>query len=182
MGLFDKLLKEGANILNEVTSEENKEKVGSFLNKLEKDLTEGAEKLKEQFGDFDLGELVSEKKKEDEKTYGGVNYFEVEDDGRPVEEKLEECLSKNFPEYDVDKDVSPRELGGIGNFMNYSYVISKDGEIKLIIMLIGKTTSQHREYRWSKEFAEVHKYQFINFIRHFPNAPEYIEARLHKYL
>ena len=182
MGLFDKLLKEGANILNEVTSDENKEKVGSFLNKLEEGLTEGAEKLKEQFGDLNLGELVSEAKKEDQKAYGGVNYFEVEDDGRPVEEKLEECLRVHFPEYDVDKDVSPRELGGTGRFMNYSYVISKSGEIKLIIMLIGKTTSQHREYRWSREFAQAHNYQFINFITHFPNAPEYIEARLHKYL
>ena len=182
MGLFDKLVKEGANILKEVTSDENKEKVSSLFNKVKEEMGDAAEKLKEQFDGIDFSQLVSEKKKEDEKTYGGVNYFEVEEDGIPVEEKIDACLHSYFPEYDVDKDVSPRELGGNGNFMNYSYVISKAGEIKLIIMLIGKTTTAHREYRWSREFAEANNYQFINFIKHYPNAPEYVEARLRKYL
>jgi hypothetical protein len=52
----------------------------------------------------------------------------------------------------------------------------------IIIMLIGKTTCYHREYRWSREFAEERNIPFINFINHYPNRPEYISERLHKYL
>ena len=53
---------------------------------------------------------------------------------------------------------------------------------KLLIMLIGKTTTSHREYRWSREVAEAKGIPFINFIRHYPNRVDYIRQRLHKYL
>ena len=67
--------------------------------------------------------------------------------------------------------------------MDYSMLIlDEDNKIQLIIMLIGKTTTAHREYRWSREFAEEKGVKFINFINHYPNRPEYISARLHKYL
>ncbi len=73
-------------------------------------------------------------------------------------------------------------LGGKGKFMDYSIVVSNEEDIALIIMMIGKTTTSHREYRWSRQFAEERGIPLINFIEHYPNRPEYIIERLHKYL
>ena len=78
--------------------------------------------------------------------------------------------------------MSPRELGGTGKFMDYSVLVSKEGKPVLAMMIIGKTTTSHREYRWSREFAESKGITFINFIDHYPNQTEYIKLRLHKYL
>ena len=54
--------------------------------------------------------------------------------------------------------------------------------IRLVIMIVGKTATSHREYRWSREFAESHGIIFLNFVRHFPNTIPYISDRLHQYL
>ncbi len=105
-----------------------------------------------------------------------------EDDGLPCRDKILQVLADEFPEYTVYEDVSPATLGGTGKFMNYSIVVAKDSEIKLVIMIIGKTTASHREYRWSKEFALNHGVTFLNFIRHYPNTLDYISHRLHQYL
>ena len=66
--------------------------------------------------------------------------------------------------------------------MDYSIGVYSGEDPKLFIMLIGKTTTSHREYRWSREEAEKRGYPFINFIVHYPNTPAYISERLHKYL
>ena len=66
--------------------------------------------------------------------------------------------------------------------LKYKFLRSFRLRIFLIIMLIGKTTTQHREYRWSKEFALSHGMTFLNFVQHYPNRLDYISDRLHKYL
>jgi len=93
-----------------------------------------------------------------------------------------EVLANEFPQYKVRENVSPKELGGEGRFMDYSIVICDGESPKLILMLIGKTTTAHREYRWSREEAEKRGIPFLNFVEHYPNTTEYISDRLHKYL
>lgn len=108
--------------------------------------------------------------------------IELPEDGMDCKGKLLEVLAADFPSYEVFEDVSPVTLGGTGRFMNYSLGIYKDGAPRLFIMIIGKTTTRHREYRWSKEQAQKAGVEMINFIGHAPNRYWYIKERLGKYL
>jgi len=100
----------------------------------------------------------------------------------PVETKLINVLAAEFPQYTVVKDVSPTTIGGVGRFMPYSLGVY-DGDVpKLFIMIVGKNTTTHREYRWSREQAERAGVTMINFVAHYPNEIPYIVDRLHQYL
>ena len=96
--------------------------------------------------------------------------------------KLLNVLASEFPQYTVYENVSPTTIGGVGRFMPYSLGVY-DGDVpKLFIMLVGKSTTAHREYRWSKEQAERAGVTMINFVEHYPNEIPYIVDRLHQYL
>ena len=184
MGLLDKILKEGAEALKDVASDENKKKAadlfGSLKDSFEEhkdDLKKAVDELKDELGVDDEKQVFSSSSE------SSHDYFPEEfDETKSCREKILECLAKEFPSYTVRENVSPREFGGTGKFMDYSIVVCDGNTPKLIMMLIGKTTTAHREYRWSREFAEGKGYAFINFVEHFPNLPEYISERLHKYL
>ena len=195
MGLFDKLLSEAGKVIEEVATDENKEKAKDFLNSLGEKLNdvakevtseENREKAKEFFGNLGerLNEAAGELKesfREEEKT---KEYYEGEqpEDELPARDKILKVLAEEFPQYIVKEGVSPLTIGGTGRFMNYSIGVY-DGETpKLFIMLIGKTTTSHREYRWSREEAEKNGIPFYNFIVHYPNRYDYIKERLHKVL
>ena len=185
MGLFDKLGKEGANllkegekVLKEVASDENKEKAAELFQSLKETISEKAEDLSQA-----VDEWKAEQQARTEEPQQQASYYEADaSDSRSCREKILACLSEEFSNYTVEENVSPRRFGGEGRFMDYSIAVFDGTEVRLVIMLIGKTTTQHREYRWSKELAEKNGYPFINFINHYPNTPEYISDRLHKYL
>ena len=177
MGLLDQLLKEGADILKEVASDENKEKAAELLNSLKGTLEEHGGELKNLLNEFQKEAGNAVKKEEYDESY-----FEPVEDGKTSRQRILEILEKEFPDYTVKENVSPTTIGGEGRFMDYSIVVYEGDKPKLIMMLIGKTTTAHREYRWSREEAEKRGYPFINFIEHYPNTPEYISNRLHKYL
>ena len=119
---------------------------------------------------------VSDETPSDEE--GGMYY----DDGRDVSVKLREVLASEFASYTVKENVSPATIGGTGKFMNYSFAVYQGETPKLFMMIIGKTTCTHREYRWSKEQAAKAGVTMINFMAHEPNSVLYIKTRLHKYL
>ena len=212
MGLFDKLIKDSVKAVNDivkdVATEENKEKAKNLFSSLKENISEGIEtvkndvlteenkekaknlfsSLKENLGDGveALKEATREAREKKETVTADPEkeqekYQEV-DDGLTCQERIVRILHEEFPEYTVQQNVSPREFGGTGRFMDYSIVVYDGIAVKLIIMVIGKTTASHREYRWSREFAEANGYPLINFIRHYPNNPIYISERLHKYL
>jgi hypothetical protein len=110
------------------------------------------------------------------------NIFEGECDRPTCRARILAVLASEFPSYTVKEDVSPHTIGGTGKFMNYSIAVYSGDEPKLFMMLIGKTTASHREYRWSKEEAAKKGIPMINFICHDPNKTVYIKQRLHKYL
>lgn len=182
MGIFDKLISEGAKALKEVATEENKEKAASFLNELKGNLENVAGELKEQLKDVDLEGLKQSLKTGADTARAEAKQEYFEEDGRDCKEKILEVLAKEFPQYTVREDVSPSELGGEGKFMNYSLVVSEGEVPKLVMMLIGKTTTAHREYRWAREIAEKKGIPFLNFVVHYPNTVPYITERLRKYL
>lgn len=199
MGLFDKLLKEGSELIEKATSEESKEKAANLFKSLKSAAQDvvnevASEENKEKASEFfkgikeNFGETINAikeeaAKKEEEEQYKEEKYYtEDESDKRTAREKILQVLADEFPKYEVVEDVSPKSIGGTGRFMNYSIVVYDGYEPKLFIMLIGKTTCYHREYRWAREAAESQGYQFINFINHYPNTIEYITDRLHKYL
>jgi hypothetical protein len=182
MGIFDKLLQDGAKALSELATEENKEKAANFLNALKEGLEEVSDQIKERAkeANIDFDDLKS-------RSSGDVEYkeeyFEEDlEDTRSCREKILQVLADDFPKYEVKEDVSPLTIGGTGKCMNYSIGVYDGQEPKLFIMIIGKTTTSHREYRWSREEAEKKGYVFLNFVGHYPNRVEYIKERLAKYL
>ncbi|MBR4164579.1 MAG: hypothetical protein IKR11_13745 [Solobacterium sp.] len=190
MGLFDKIIKEGTKAFQEVTSEENKEKATTFFNNLKEGIEDTAkaiasEENKEKASAFlqNIKESITEAKKQAEAEEAKKEeYYTPVEDGKTCREKILEVLASEFPQYTVKEDVSPTTIGGTGKFMNYSIAVY-DGETpKLFMMLIDKTTTFHREYRWSREEAEKKGYTFLNFVKHYPNTIPYITDRLHQYL
>ncbi len=175
MGLFDKLLKEGAEALKEAVSDENKEKASALFNSLKDTIQEHAGELKNYVDELS-SQPAAQENSETPSMYTPMN------DGKTCRQRILEVLADEFPQYTVRENVSPRTFGGTGRFMDYSIVVCDGEKPKLIMMLIGKTTASHREYRWSKEEAQKNGITFINFIEHYPNRPEYISQRLHKYL
>lgn len=99
-----------------------------------------------------------------------------------VDVKLDAVFAKEFPQYEIRKEVSPETLGGTGRFLNYSYGVYANGVPKLFIMLAGKNTCTSRYYRWSKEVAVNSGIPMINFVLSFDNKITYIIDRLHQYL
>lgn len=180
MGLFDKLLKEGAGVLKDVTSDSNKEKAASLFQSLKDTLEEHADGLKDIAQE--LKEHAADAADQAEAPRAAEASFDTADDDRSCREKLLEVLKEEFPACTVRENVSPTEIGGTGRFMNYSMVVYAGDAPKLFLMIIGKTTTSHREYRWSREEAEKKGYTFLNFVEHYPNTKEYISQRLHKYL
>ena len=195
MGLLDKLLKEGKETIESLASEENKEKISDAFSDLKnkaeelgKEITSDENKeaaksllnaLKEDFGGvFE----EAHQKEETKENLEAELWTEDESETRSCREKIIAVLNEEFPQYAYEENVSPTKLGGQGRFMNYSIVVYDGKTPKLCIMIIGKTTTSHREYRWSKEFALENGYQFINFVEHYPNNIPYITERLHKYL
>lgn len=190
MGLFDKIIKEGTKVLQDVTSEENKEKAASFFNNLKTGIEETAKEIaseenKEKASAFlnnlknNLSELKNQAEQQEAKKQ---EYYEPVDDGKTCREKILEVLASEFPQYTVKEEVSPKTIGGTGRFMDYSIVVYDGATPKLFIMIIGKTTTFHREYRWSRQEAEKNGYVFLNFVEHYPNTIPYITDRLHQYL
>ena len=178
MGLLDKFLKEGAEVLKDVASEENKQKAAEIFGSIKESLSEHSEEFKQAVEEF--------KQERAQNNAESIKYedsmFEEVEDGTTAKERILKVLAEEFPAYTVKENVSPTEFGGTGKFMNYSIVVYDGAAPKLAMMLIGKTTTTHREYRWSREEAEKRGITFINFIEHYPNTPEYISQRLHKYL
>ena len=185
MGLLDKLIKEGAEALKDVASEENKKKAQELFGSLKEGLEEHKEDLKKALDEIKEEYGVQETSKPSS-TSSYEKYFpedyDSDTDPRSCREKILAVLADEFPRYDVRENVSPAEIGGTGRFMNYSIGVYDGREPNLFIMIIGKTTTAHREYRWSRQEAEKRGYTFLNFVEHFPNLPEYISERLHKYL
>lgn len=179
----NKVLEEGKKVVQEVATEENKEKARDFFNTLGEKLGDITEDVKQKMDDLgiDLSELKEDKG--EGITYEN-DYFDEElpEDNIDARTKILDVLKNEFPQYEVREDVSPTTIGGTGRFMNYSIGVYDNGVPKLFMMLIGKTTTSHREYRWSREEAEKNGITFLNFIKHYPNRTEYISERLHKYL
>ena len=205
MGLLDKLLKEVVteenvdkavdllrnlkegleNTVDTVSSEESKEKVASFLSDLKGKINEAAESINIEENKEALSSLFGgwkESLQNETTSEEHPEYYEELDDGKTCKEKILEVLSEEFGQYNVKEDVSPTTIGGTGRFMNYSLGVYDGDKPVLFIMIIGKTTTSHREYRWSKEEAEKQGITFLNFIRHYPHRKEYISERLHRYL
>ena len=107
----------------------------------------------------------------------------VYEDVRPLGEKLDAVLAASFPSFQVQKNVDPRSMGAVGkSLIPFDYVISQNGQIKLVIMTPGKNTCGTRGYRFTKEYAEQNQIKLINFLQDSPNEESYITDRLHQYL
>lgn len=99
-----------------------------------------------------------------------------------VRKEIEEIVAQCFPQYELRRNISPTTIGGQGRFLDYSYGLYLGGVPKLFIMIVGKKTTSHRIYRWSKEEAAKRGITMINFVEHFPNRYDYVKNRIAQYL
>lgn len=100
-----------------------------------------------------------------------------------VDEKLDAVLSKEFPQYTVEKEVSATVFGGKDTYMPYSYIIYDELHApRLIIMVVYNNTCSSAAYKRSRELAEAGGHTLINFVYAFENRLDYIINRLHQYL
>lgn len=198
MGLFDKVAKVGNKIVKDVTSDESKAKAKELFGAAKELIGEVAEKATSEESKAKAMEFLGTAKEKLTEAANTVQSY-VDEALKEEESKSEPCvktvtadgdcrtkilsvLAKEFGNYTVKENVSPTAFGGEGRFMNYSIAVMDGDSPKLFIMIIGKTTCTHREYRFSKEFAGSKGVSMINFIAHYPNEVAYISERLHKYL
>jgi len=105
------------------------------------------------------------------------------EDNRTLEQKLDAIFPAEFPSYQVQKDISPATMGATdAHLMPYSYVISQNGQVRLIVMRCDRNTCSTRAYRFSKEFALRNNITLINFLEQSPNEERYVIDRLHQYI
>lgn len=167
MGLFDKLLNQGARVLKQVASEAIENVADEVLNGLNG--TDNTQKT--------TGNTVKAAVKRENVPAGYEGLGDEE-----VNAKLRAVLAKEFPQYEIREQVSPTTIGGTGKFLPYDFGVYENGAPKLFIMVVFNNTCCHREYRWSKEQAEKAGVPMINFVYAFENKIDYIIERLHKYL
>ena len=181
MGLFDDLLKAGDALAGTIKKAAESDEAKEFVDALEKI----ANDAKETIGDVAGTQEASSYDYASEFATNPSPY-EVDDadgeDEAPVADKIREIMASEFPGLELRENVSPQTLGGTGRFMDYSFGVYQDGQPKLFMMVVGKTTCSHREYRWSKEQAQAAGVPMINFVEHYPNKMDYIVNRLHQYL
>ena len=194
MGIFDELKKKAES----VDTEELKKKAEGLFSQLNETISKATDEISEKIGAAkdsfteqrveapNVASMVSNTVAQQQQFVQQQQQQYVQQQNIQVElscrEKLLKVLEAEFPEYDVVENVSPATIGGVGRFMNYSIGVYKGETPKLFIMIIGKTTCAHREYRWSKEEAMKNHIEMINFVEHYPNTIAYITDRLHKYL
>ena len=105
------------------------------------------------------------------------------EDNRTLEQKLDAIFPAEFPSNQMHKEVSPATMGATdAHLMPYSYVLSQNGQIRLIVMRCDRNTCSTRAYRFSKEFAQRNNITLINFLEQSPNEESYVIDRLHQYL
>ncbi|MBR2728146.1 MAG: hypothetical protein IKD71_09705, partial [Solobacterium sp.] len=97
MGLFDKLLKEGADALKEAVSEENREKANALFGALKETLEEHTDDLKTFVGEMKAeAEKAKEKAREEEAVKEKL--YETVEDGKTCRQRILEILAAEFPQ------------------------------------------------------------------------------------
>ena len=138
MGLLDKIIKEGKELIDNVATEENKEKALEFLNTVKEGLQDVAKDVKENVSDFaddvknTVGDLsdgvknrLDEIKTSDEEE---ATFYEYdESDNRTAREKILKVLNEKFPEV--------RQLLLIVNIVGVE-ILRKKKELLSLISLI----------------------------------------------
>lgn len=172
MGLLDKVLKKGVEAVT-----------GDLAGKIVGAVSETV--LGTEDNPTALGKLVSEAAalaENEEKASASGASSANQGITVPVELKLRNIIGNQFPQYELRENVSPAELGGPADGMNYSFAVCDGNVVRLLIMVIGRNTCTHKDYKISKAFAEQSGVTMINFIAHFENTVPYITERLHNYL
>lgn len=163
MGLFNKLLKMGADkLVQETSSQISKALDGKTTHPAPKGTAghePGARSVRHD-QDWEM------------KVIGGKNVYD----------KLEMCFHTHFSDYEVRKNVSPAEFGGEDAARHFTYVLYLCGEAKAVVMVTPHNQDAKKAYRLAQEAARKAGLPFINFFSHFDNREEYVFDRLSRYL
>lgn len=171
MGLFDRILRQGAKALTRAASEVIENVADDILN------NESSDGTVVNAGTATTRSTAACSAAPVNVPAGYENLVNAE-----VDEKLRVILEREFPQYEVKEQVSPTTIGGTGKFRDYDFAVYENGTPKLFIMVVYSNTCASREYRWSKEEAAKAGVTMINFVYCFENKIDYIINRLHQYL
>lgn len=163
MGLFDKLLKMGANkLVQEASSQISKALDGKTAHTASRSEPVHKKSVKPR-GRGDDWEM---------KVINGKNVYD----------KLESCFHTHFADYEIRRDVSPADFGGAADARCFTYVLYLNGEAKAVVMVTPHNQDARKAYRQAMDAANKAGLPFINFFTHFDNREDYILDRLSRYL
>lgn len=143
-------------------------------------LHQGAKALGDMVTDAIVNGQTDQQEKEDNRTFDG---------------KLSEVLQKLGPDYEIRRDISPKELEQEagqqiyprgGNYCEpdkITYEISVGGQRVLLINLWRSYEHyKHTANRKIREYCGTHNIRMLDFFDYLPNRADYMEERIQKQL
>lgn len=90
-------------------------------------------------------------------------------------ERIEKVCANQFPEYEVNKNVDSSICNADPAAWKYSYTLSRDGVLKLtILVLYDKNDYKRKAVRLAHEASEQMNVHCINIMDYLPSTEEYI--------
>lgn len=144
----------------------------------------------EKLGDTVVGKVLSDSDVDSRTHSYNENkperrYSSVDDDRsrRGVEERLKSVCSRKYPDYELKANVDASVFYADAKASNYSYVMYKDGQPKLSIMILeGSNDYRLKRVVLAHEASEAQGVGCINIMTFLPSTTEYIEGRIKEHL
>ena len=140
----------------------------------------------EKLGDTVVGKVLSDSDVDSRThSYNDNNKSGVSEEWsyEGVVERLKSVCGRKYPDYELKANVDASVFYADAKASNYSYVMYKDGQPKLSIMIL----DGHNDYRLKRvvlahEASEAQGVGCINIMTFLPSTTEYIEGRIKEHL
>lgn len=92
-----------------------------------------------------------------------------------LNERIEKVVRERYPEYELKKDVDASIFSADAKAWNYSYTLSKNGNVGLTIMVLqGKNDYRRKAVTLAHEASEKAGVHCINIMEYLPSKEDYI--------
>lgn len=140
----------------------------------------------EKLGDTVVGKVLSDSDVDSRThSYNDNNKSGVSEDWsyEGVVERLKSVCSRRYPDYELKENVDASVFYADAKASNYSYVMYKDGQPKLSIMILeGSNDYRLKRVVLAHEASEAQGVGCINIMTFLPSTTEYIEGRIKEHL
>lgn len=140
----------------------------------------------EKLGDTVVGKVLSDSDVDSRtNSYNDNNKSGVSEEWsyEGVVERLKSVCSRKYPDYELKANVDASVFYADAKASNYSYVMYKDGQPKLSIMILeGSNDYRLKRVVLAHEASEAQGVGCINIMTFLPSTTEYIEGRIKEHL